>query len=208
VGVAWAIFGAGQLLSVDLTGLGIYPRRFLGLWGVGLAPFIHGDLSHLVSNSVPFIILFTSINFFYQRVAARVVPIIYLGTGLAVWLLARPSYHVGASGVIYGLAAFLFFSGVFRGSLPALVIAVAVAVLYGGMVEGIFPREEGVSWESHLAGAVLGASVAYQTRRQLEPEEQASSLPAPHLTDGPPEGYRNLAGRRFKYEYRERPKGD
>jgi membrane associated rhomboid family serine protease len=206
--VAWAIFVAGHVLSVDLTGLGIYPRRFLGLWGVAFAPFVHGDLRHLVSNSVPFIILFTSISFFYQRVAARVVPLIYVGTGAAVWLLARPSYHVGASGIIYGLAAFLFFSGVFRGSLPSLVIAVAVVVLYGGMVEGIFPRQEGVSWESHLAGAVLGAVVAYQARHEREPEEKDVSPAPSSLADGPPEGYRNLAGRRFKYEYRERPKAD
>jgi len=202
VAAAWAIFLVAHLLSIELTVLGIYPRRFLGLPGIFLSPFIHGDLQHLISNSVPFIILFTSILFFYHRVAAKVLLVLYLGTGLGVWLFARSSFHVGASGLVYGFATFLFFSGVFRGSLPSLIIAVAVALLYGGMVAGIFPHDEGVSWESHLIGAILGVAAAYQTRHQIEPAVVDPVAPA-DLASDPPEGYRNLAGKNYKYAYKE-----
>jgi membrane associated rhomboid family serine protease len=189
-------------LRVDLAWLGIAPRRFLGLPGIALGPFVHADWGHLLSNLVPFILLVTSVLFFYPRVARPVLWVLYLGPGLGVWLFARPALHVGASGVVYACAAFLFFSGVFRNSLPSLVISVVVALLYGSLVAGIFPGQPGnVSWESHLVGGLVGAATAFVARRQTEPDEPP---PSPTPTDGPPEGYRNLAGKRFRYFYREK----
>jgi membrane associated rhomboid family serine protease len=191
--------------QLDLAWLGIAPRRFLGLPGIALGPFIHADWGHLLSNLVPFVLLFTSVRFFYPRVARPVLWVLYLGPGLGVWLLARPALHVGASGVVYACAGFLFFSGVFRNSLPSLIISVVVALLYGSMVAGIFPGQPGnVSWESHLLGGLVGAGAAFAVRRQTEPGEQP---PSPTPVDGPPEGYRNLAGKNFRYVYRENRAG-
>lgn len=140
--------------------LGVFPRETKGLPGIILSPFIHGDFNHLISNSLPFLILFSGINYFYRKISNRVFLLIFLLTGMCVWIGGRPVYHIGASGVVYGMASFIFFSGIYRKNRALLAISLLTIFLYGGMFWGLFPVKEGVSWESHLFGFVTGFAIA------------------------------------------------
>jgi len=194
----WAVEVLEYLFEINMNFLGIYPRRFSGLAGILTAPFLHAGFTHLLSNTTTFIILGSSILFFYPRISISVWLYIYLLTGAGVWLFGRASYHVGASGMLYGFAAFLFFSGIFRKDLRSMVISLATAFLYGGMLYGIFPNHPGVSWESHLIGALVGAWTAFNFRHYASGDEpqQVYYEEDPHF-----EGYRNIEDRRIKYIY-------
>jgi len=134
------------------------------LIGILTSPFIHANFNHLINNTVPFFFLLSAIFYFYQKVAWRVLFISYLFTGSLVWLMARASYHIGASGLVYSFASFLFFSGIVRRNINLLAISMLVIFLYGSMVWGIFPYKPDMSWESHLIGMTTGAllSVIYR----------------------------------------------
>jgi membrane associated rhomboid family serine protease len=151
---------------LDLFYYGIFPRRIQGLIGVITSPFIHANFNHLINNSVPFFTLLTAIFYFYQKVAWRVLLISYLATGIVVWFIARPSYHIGASGLVYSFASFLFFSGIIRRNISLLAISLLVIFLYGSMVWGIFPYRPDMSWESHLIGLTTGALLAVYFRHE------------------------------------------
>ncbi len=153
----------------DFYYLGIYPRRINGLPGILTSPFIHGSFNHLISNSFPFLFLLTSIFYFYQKIAWRLVLYACLVTGMLVWTLARPSYHIGVSGQIYCYASFLFFSGLVRKNVNLLAISLLVIFMYGSMVWGIFPVEPEVSFESHLMGMVVGGILAVYFRHEGPP---------------------------------------
>ena len=142
--------------GIDLWYLGIYPRTLRGLPGIILAPLIHGSFNHLIDNTIPLFFLSWALFYFYNKVSYQVFFITYLFTGIAVWLFARSSYHIGASGLIYGFGSFLFFSGIIRQNINLLAISLLVTFLYGSMIWGILPNQEGISWESHLAGGVAG----------------------------------------------------
>jgi membrane associated rhomboid family serine protease len=145
---------------------GIYPRTVEGLKGILFSPFLHGSFVHLISNSLPFLILGTTIVFFYNNIYGRVLIAIYLLTGIGVWLIARPAYHIGASGVIYGFAGFLIFSGLFRREFKSILISIVILIFYGGLIWGVFPGATGVSWESHLVGGIVGLLCAYVFRKE------------------------------------------
>jgi len=115
---------------------------------------------------MPLLILSVGIFYFYWEIAWKAFAYIYLITGIWVWVAARPSYHIGASGVIYGLAFFLFFSGIFRKDPRSLALSLLVSFLYGSMVWGVLPIKEGMSWESHLFGALAGTFIAYWLRKE------------------------------------------
>ena len=140
--------------------LGIFPKKASGLAGVALSPLIHGDFSHLLSNSLPILVLCTTLFYFYRELAPRVLLLSWLITGFWVWSMARPSWHIGASGLVYSLAGFLFFSGMMRRHPRLMAISLLVAFLYGGMVWGVLPVKQGVSWESHLMGLLSGVLLA------------------------------------------------
>ncbi len=144
--------------------LGIYPRKFSGLIGIITSPLIHGDFEHLINNSLPLFILTAAVFYFYDELAYRVFFLIYLMVGLWVWFGARPAYHIGASGLIYGLGSFLFVSGIIRKYPRLMAISLLVAFLYGSMVWGIFPIQEEISWESHLLGALAGVILSFYFR--------------------------------------------
>lgn len=148
-------------MKVDFSDWGIFPREWDGIFGIIAAPYIHSDFQHLASNSVPLVVLTTIMMFFYSRVAIPSYFIIQFLTGFAVWLFARPSYHIGASGIVYGLVAFVFWSGVFRRNMRSIVLALIVVILYSGYFHGIVPNKEGVSWESHLFGGLVGIFTAF-----------------------------------------------
>ena len=142
--------------GVRLSHFGVYPREFKGLFGILSSPFIHGDWKHLFNNSVPLIVLGSALFHFYNRLAIRVWIYSIIFTGILVWLGGRPSFHIGASGLVYALATFLFFSGFIRKHKPLMAISMIVVFIYGGMVWGIFPKDEHISWEGHLFGAING----------------------------------------------------
>ena len=168
----WVIHALQAFLGFDFGYLGIYPREIVGLRGVFLAPFIHGDWQHLFSNSIPLGAMMFTIMFFYRRVAYRAVLATSILTGLAVWLFARPVFHIGASGVVYGLVSFVFWSGIFRRNIKSIVLALIVVFLYSGLFLGILPNQEGISWESHLLGGLVGIFTAWWYKKEIESDEQ------------------------------------
>lgn len=166
VGLLWLVKVTENVLNLDLTSFGILPLSIKGLPGIILSPFIHSSYDHLLSNSVPFLILLSALLYFYRRLAYRIFFLIYILSGICVWLGGRESWHIGASGIVYGLASFLFFSGVFRKDANLLTIGIIVVFLYGSMFWGIFPIIPGISWESHLWGAASGLLLAFYYRHQ------------------------------------------
>ena len=155
------VFFIQVLFQTDLGFLGILPNVYSGLIGVAFAPLIHGSHMHLYANLFPVIILGSSLYFFYDRVADQVFFYCYFMTNCIVWLFGRPYYHIGASGLVYGIAMFLIALGFFRGSLKSIMISVVVIIFYGGIIYGILPTDKKISWESHLAGAVVGMMMAF-----------------------------------------------
>jgi membrane associated rhomboid family serine protease len=182
----WLIYLISYFFNLDLYKLGVLPRNFNGLIGILTSPLIHGGFSHLFSNTPPLIILGLSIFYFYPKVAYKVFLVIYLGTGILVWIFAREVYHIGASGLIYGFVSFLFFSGIFRKDNKSIALALMVIFLYGGLIWGILPVQEGVSWESHLFGAIVGIVSAFIFRKidppkKYEWEDEESDTPVEKL---------------------------
>jgi membrane associated rhomboid family serine protease len=163
--VLWLIKIFEAYTRFDLTGLGIYPRKASGLIGVLTSPLIHADFSHLVSNTITLFVLMFILFYTYRRSAIRVFIIVYVFSGLTVWLLARPAYHIGASGLVYGLLSFLFFIGVLRKDKRSIALSLLIIFLYGGLVWGVLPTDPKVSFESHLLGAIAGAACAIMFRK-------------------------------------------
>ncbi len=156
----WFIKAVEWLSGADLSALGLYPRKLAGAIGIITGPLIHGDAFHLMSNTLPLVILGIGLFYFYHKIAFEVLLWIYAATGIWVWLVGREAYHIGASGLIYGLMSFIFISGLIRRNTRSLAISMAVFVLYGGMIYGVFPGDENISWESHLMGLLSGILVA------------------------------------------------
>ncbi|MEM7660252.1 MAG: rhomboid family intramembrane serine protease [Bacteroidota bacterium] len=163
--VLWGIHLFQWMTDGGLTFLGVYPRKVSGLIGILTAPLIHGSWGHLASNSVPLLVLGATLSVFFPKIAGRVWLVSWLATGLWVWIAARNSYHIGASGVVFALAFFLFFQGIFNRNVKTLTISLIVAFLYGGLVWQVLPIQEGVSWESHLFGGVAGVILAWFFRK-------------------------------------------
>ncbi len=175
--VLWGIKALELGLGSDYSFLGIYPRTAHGALGIVTAPWIHGDIPHLVSNTFPLGFLGVGIVYFYKPIALKVFTIIYLATGLCVWSIARPAFHVGASGLVYGLASFLFFMGLFRRDAQSLAISLVVLFLYHGLFAGLFPLSERVSWESHVLGGMVGLGCSFFFRKYATGASE-------HLSDG------------------------
>ena len=167
--IIWLVKIAEIVLNTDFVYLGIYPLKWRGLIGILTAPLIHADLRHLFDNSVPVLILGTALFYFYKPVAYRVFFLTWFITGILVWFGGRSSYHIGASGLIYGFASFLFFSGIIRNSINLMAISLLVVFMYGGLVWGILPYDYKISWESHMFGAITGLSLAIVYRHYGPP---------------------------------------
>lgn len=154
--------------GLDLVHYGVYPHKLDGLVGILWAPLIHGSFPHLIANTVPIVVLGTALLYGYPKAARIVVPVVYLGSGAGVWLFARDAYHIGASGLSFGMMFFVFTAGVLRRDRRALGISLAVFFLYGGMLAGLFPGDPGISFEGHISGAVCGIALAILLKR-LDP---------------------------------------
>jgi len=156
----WVVYWLEIQLGINLNDFGIYPRRLTGLKGIFFSPFIHGSLEHLYNNTLPLMVLTASLFYFYRDVAIQVLLIGFLLSGILTWLTGRPSYHIGASGIIYVLASFIFFKGIFAAHYRLVALSLIVVFLYGGLIWYIFPVKDGISWEGHLSGFLTGLLLA------------------------------------------------
>ena len=180
----WLIKSIELLTGVELFKYGIYPGQLSGLMGIFLAPLIHSSFSHLLSNTAPLLILGTALLYGYPKSARIVIPAVYIGTGLGVWLFARQLYHIGASGLTFGFMFFVFTVGAIRWDKRAIALSMVVFFLYGGMIWGIFPNEPGISYESHFFGAMIGIILAillrnydpYTTEKKYSWEEDEDDI--------------------------------
>jgi membrane associated rhomboid family serine protease len=163
----WLVKIIEVLFDLDLSNFGIYPLSLEGLPGVIFSPFIHANFRHLFNNSLPLFFLGTALFYFYSEIAVKVSLWSYLLTGILVWLAGRSAWHIGASGLIYGLASFLFFSGIIRKYFRLVALSLLIVFLYGSMVWGIFPNiYKEVSWESHMLGFISGIILAVGYRNE------------------------------------------
>jgi membrane associated rhomboid family serine protease len=162
IGLLYFLLLVDLILPIQIKTFGIVPRTKIGLIGIVTAPFLHGNLMHLVSNTIPLTVLVSVLMFFYPKKLLRVMLQVILLGGVLVWCFGRPGNHIGASGLIYGLMGFLVANGLIQRNFKAISIAVAVVAAYSGLIYGIFPTNPSVSWEGHLFGAVAGIFASYE----------------------------------------------
>ncbi len=172
VGLIWVIHIFQVFSGIDLRTLGVFPGRIEGLPGILTSPLIHASWEHLFYNSISFLILGTIIFWFYPKIALKSFFWIYIMSGLGVWIFAPPNaYHIGASGLVYGMVSLVFWSGIFRRNMKSIVLALIILMLYAGYFGGIVPGKEGISWQSHLLGAITGIILAWIYRSNIEEDE-------------------------------------
>lgn len=165
VAVLWGIFLIDALFDLDLNRFGLRPGSIPGLIGVITAPLLHGGAGHLFNNSIPLLVALTATLYLYPNAALRVIPVIWLGSGLLGWVIGRPTIHIGASGLLYGLLAFVFVSGILRRDMRSVSVSLMVWFLYGTLIWGVFPIRPNMSWELHLSGGLIGVLLAWLFRR-------------------------------------------
>jgi len=180
---------AGYLLDLDLQRFGVHPRHLAGLVGILVAPLIHGDMAHLGSNLVPLFVGGVALLYLYPDSSRYVVPAVYFGPGIAVWAFGRDSIHIGASGLVYGMVSYVFVAGILRRDRRAWAASMLVAMLYGALVWGVLPIKVGVSWETHLAAAIIGVLCAFALRsRDVPPRKRYSWEDDPDSAPSPAQG--------------------
>ena len=165
IGILWTIFIFDAVFGLRLGRFGLRPGSVPGLTGVVMAPLLHANVPHLLSNTLPLFISLTATLYLYPASSIRVIPLIWLGSGALAWFIGRPSLHYGASGLIYGLLAYVFVSGVLRRDMRSVSVSLLVGFLYGSMVWGVLPTRPQMSWEMHLTGAVFGVLLAFIFRK-------------------------------------------
>jgi membrane associated rhomboid family serine protease len=196
--IMWLVKIIEVIFELDLSDLGIYPLSVRGLAGIIFSPFIHENFKHLFNNSLPLLFLSIALFYFYSEVALRVFIWTFFITGFLVWIAGREAWHIGASGLVYGLASFLFFSGIIRRHFRLIALSLLIVFLYGSMVWGIFPGVyENVSWESHMLGFFSGVFLSLWYRNEgpqrpvyewMEEEDDADEI---KTDDDPDESEKN-----------------
>jgi len=172
--IMWGLELIDTIIGQKMNSLGIAPRDLTGLLGIPLAPVLHADFGHLVANTIPFAVLgfFTILRGIPTFV--MVTAVVTIVGGLAVWIVGSSGYHIGASGLVFGYLGYNVAMGIFERSFKSIAMAVLVALLYGGMIFGVFPGKTGVSWEGHLFGAAAGVGWAYVSGRKAAKEKAAA----------------------------------
>jgi len=215
VGFMWMVKIFEVIFHADLEVYGLAPLTLRGLPGILFAPLLHENFSHLSANTLPFLFLGGLLFYFYRPIAWKIFWLIWLTTGLWVWFFAREdSVHVGASGVVYGLAAFLFLSGILRRDSRLMSVTMLIAFLYGGLVWGIFPQlfpHQPISWESHLMGLLAGTVLAVYYRKSgpqrkvydWENEEEEDDENDEENRDQGPDDTGQSGGPGYNFEYKE-----
>ena len=158
--IMWTTHLFQFVFNISFIKLGVLPKTYIGLKGIFLSPFIHKDWSHLINNSYPILVLGTLLFYSYKKIAYRIFFLLFIFSGVFLWLTGRQSFHIGASGIIYSLASFLFFSGIIRKNPPLTAISLVVLFLYGSMIWGLFPINKFSSWEGHLSGFITGLVIS------------------------------------------------
>jgi membrane associated rhomboid family serine protease len=161
VGIMWVL----ELVDIiffrqALNVYGIFPREMIGLRGILFAPFLHAGLPHLISNTIPFLVLGWFVMLQETSDFFIVTAITMLVSGLGVWMFGATGLHVGASGVIFGYLGFLLARGYFERNFPSILLSIIVGIFYGGAIWGVLPIRQGVSWEGHLFGFIGGVIAA------------------------------------------------
>lgn len=167
----WVVFWIETRFRINLNGFGIFPREISGLQGILFGPFIHGSLEHLFNNSVPLFVLLLALFYFYREMRWKILLYGMLLTGLLTWGIGRPSLHIGASGIIYMLVAFIFFNGILSRQYQLIALALVVVFLYGGLWWYVFPIDPKISWEGHLSGFMVGLIFALFFRAPVMPRK-------------------------------------
>lgn len=165
--IVWAVRITESIFGFEFYTYGILPKDKGGLLGIFTSPFIHADFSHLISNTTTLFAIVFILFYSYPKSAKPVFFITYFANGLAVWFFARTgTYHIGASGLVYGLLSFLFFVGILRKDVKAIAITLIITFMYGGFIWGVFPTDPKISFESHLAGLIIGLLCAVIFRKK------------------------------------------
>lgn len=167
--IIWLIKIVEAIFDISLLNGGLVPRNVYHLQGILFMPLLHSNFAHLLSNSGPILVLGSFIFYFYKEIAWKVIAWIYVLSGLWLWIGGREAIHIGASGIVYGFAAFLFFSGIFKRSKTLMIVSLIIIFLYGSLVWGFFPEffpEENISWDGHLFGFIAGILMAVYYRNQ------------------------------------------
>jgi len=163
----WFVFWFEVRFGFNFSKYGIYPQEIKGLKGIVLSHIIHGDLQHLYHNSIPLLVLSMALFYFYRPIAWKVMVLGILISGFLTWCIGRPSYHIGASGLIYVLVSFIFFKGVFAKYYRLIALSLLVVFLYGSMIWYVFPMDVNISWEGHLSGFITGFLFALFFKRNI-----------------------------------------
>lgn len=163
----WIVFWIEVKFGLRFNNFGVYPRTLSGLKGIFFSPFIHGSLEHLYHNTAPLFVLSMALFYFYKPIAWKVVLYGILLSGFLTWCIARPAYHIGASGLIYVLMSFILFKGIFAKHYRLIALSLLVVFLYGSMIWYVFPVKEKVSWEGHLSGLIVGLFFAFVYRKSI-----------------------------------------
>ena len=184
VALIWLIQLSGWALDVGPGDFGIRPRQWAGLVGVLFAPLMHDGFAHIIANTPPLLVLGTAMLYLYPTAAPWVLPASWLGPGLAVWLFARGGIHVGASGLVYGLLGYIFVAGLIRRDRRAIAASMLVCFMYGALVWGVLPIQARMSWETHLAAALIGVALALALRKtDIPPRKRYSWEDEPAAAD-------------------------
>ena len=173
----WTIRTFQWQTATDLVHWGVYPQKIKGLTGILSMPLVHKDLDHIWNNSFGLLVTGWILFFAYPKSAKPALLFCWLFTGLGVWIIGRPAYHIGASGIVYALTAFIFFSGIIRRDRSAVGYSLIVSFFFGASVWGVFPFQQGVSWEGHLMGAISGGLSAILWRNRDRPKRDPDSDP-------------------------------
>ncbi|MFV8224957.1 rhomboid family intramembrane serine protease [Christiangramia aquimixticola] len=163
----WIVFWAELKFGLNLSPYGVRPGELIGLRGILFSPFIHSDIKHLFNNTIPLFILSLSLFYFYRPIRWKVLLIGLVFTGILTWLIGRPANHIGASGIIYLLASFLFFKGIFSKYYRLVALSLIVVFIYGGLVWYVTPIDPEISWEGHLSGMISGVLLALVFKKNI-----------------------------------------
>lgn len=156
-----------QIIGFELNTFGILPRTKSGTIGILTSPLVHGSMNHLIANTIPFFILSFLLFLSHKKMSILYLILIWISTGFLTWLIGRTAWHIGASGVIYGMASFLVVSGILSYKWKLILVSVIVSILYSQLIWGLFPSERSVSWEGHLSGAISGVLWALVYKNKL-----------------------------------------
>ena len=159
--IMWSIKFIEIFYNTSYVDFGVLPRSFEGLKGILFSPIIHKDFNHLINNSMPIIVLGSSLIYFYPEIKFKLISWLYFTSGILLWGIGRESFHIGASGFIYALAGFIFFSGLMKKNKRLSALSLVVVFIYGSMFWGLLPTHENVSWEGHLSGLITGLIIAF-----------------------------------------------